>query len=40
MGTKKTRGMNLKKYKSTIEAIVTGEIKRAARNIKETYVSG
>ena len=40
MGTRKIKGINLKKYRSKIEAIVTGEVKRAAKNIKETYVSG
>jgi len=40
VGTRKIRGRNLKKYKSTIEAIVTGKLRRAAKNIRETYVSG
>jgi len=40
VGTRKIRGKNLKKYKSTIEAMVTGKHKRATRNIRETYVSG
>jgi len=40
MGTRKIRGRNLKKYKSTIEPIVTGKVKKAAKNIRETYVSG
>jgi len=40
VGTRKTSGINLKKYKSKIEATVTGKVRRAAKNIRETYVSG
>jgi len=35
VGTRKIKGRNLKKYKSTIDMIVTGVVKRARKNIKE-----
>jgi len=40
VGTKKIRGIQLKKYKSTIDMKVTGKVRRAEKNIKEIYVSG
>ncbi len=40
VGTKTIRGIHLVKYKSTIATPVTGRVRRAEKNIKETYVSG
>jgi len=40
VGTRKIKGRNLKKYKNTIATTVTGVVKKARKNIKETYVSG
>lgn len=40
MGTRKIKGRNLKKYKSIIATMETGMVKKARKNIKETYVSG
>jgi hypothetical protein len=40
IGTSSSRGKNWKKYVSTIAMILTGKVRRASRNIRETYVSG
>jgi len=36
VGTRKIKGINLKKYKSTIDAILTGAVKKLTKNISET----
>jgi len=36
VGTRKIKGRNLKKYKSTSDMIVTGIVKKAKKNISET----
>jgi len=36
VGTRKIKGRNLKKYKSTIARMVTGVVKKARKSIKET----
>jgi acid phosphatase family membrane protein YuiD len=35
VGTRKIKGRNLKKYRRTIAAMVTGVVKKARKNIRE-----
>jgi hypothetical protein len=39
-GIKKTKGINRKRYRSMIDAIVTGVHSKATKNASETYVVG
>jgi hypothetical protein len=39
-GTKQIKGRNRKRYKSMIDAIVTGAHNKVTKNISETYVVG